>query len=388
MKKTFLVIIILALTMSNFSAFAHKSTSLFSIFNISKTDISAITIQYIGYGIPEQKAYTLEDKALIDTLITQLDSMEVVQNDTEQTVARDPSGILKINGGGYEIWFKSPKAARTFWIACNGKVAEFNSTMSSLPNFKYFFTNKNIKDWLSKAKEVSSISESQKQNIPLASKEDIKVFITIGDIKMQLYFDAQPKVINGTTMIPVRNVGEALGASVSWNGAKQEVALNKHHTLILRIGDVVPVYYPKGDNVTLEVAPFIENGRTYVPLRIIAEVYNMNVDYDGTLNAISITDPVEESWCVNKRHNFKIKIYEDYTFEDFMVLKYRGKSYEAAAIVIPFYTYASLSRPVTSIITAGRIEEPINILLDDIKEEHASDQNYSTTQTSHIENVL
>jgi hypothetical protein len=37
--------------------------------------------------------------------------------------------------------------------------------------------------------------------------------------------DTQAKIINGSTMVPLRFVGEALGATVSWDGATRTVMI-------------------------------------------------------------------------------------------------------------------------------------------------------------------
>ena len=391
-KKIIVVSILIAIGITSivpgFPVFAQNDTSFFDTFNITKTDISTMKIRCIAYGLGEKSAYSLEEKELIDVLITQLDSMSVVQNGTGPTVLKDLNGNMKIEGGGFEVSFKGQKSERTFWIASSGEIAEYSSESGSLPKFTHQIVNKNINNWLWKAEDISRISQSQKQNILLTDKDDIKVFIAVGDINMRLYFDAQPKVVNGSTMVPVRNVAEALGAHVQWSEEKQEILLDREWSLILKVGNIIPVFQPKGDGIKLEVAPFVENGRTYVPLRFITEFFNKNVDYDDTTKTILITNPIIDGWCINKKGNYKIKIYEDYTFEGFLRPQLFGKTYESASFVIPFYTDESLALPVTSIITAGRVSGSFNTIIDGITRKYAGYKNFTVNSISQNETII
>ena len=101
-----------------------------------------------------------------------------------------------------------------------------------------------------------------------AQDGEIKVYTQINDIKTRVYFDSKPKIINGNTMIPVRNIADALGISVDWNEEEQELTLVKGFSVILQIGKDSTKWSPYG-SIHLDVAPFIENNRTYVPLRFI-----------------------------------------------------------------------------------------------------------------------
>ncbi|HHY73785.1 MAG TPA: hypothetical protein GX497_11335 [Bacillus bacterium] len=92
--------------------------------------------------------------------------------------------------------------------------------------------------------------------------------------------DAAPKVINGRTLIPLRTVSATFGYKVDWNEATEEIAIqNGDQTVTLKVGDVV---VKKGNHqFTLDIAPEIEkaSNRTYVPLRFIAEAFNLQVDW-------------------------------------------------------------------------------------------------------------
>ena len=99
--------------------------------------------------------------------------------------------------------------------------------------------------------------------------------LTIDSKLMQLYGnthvnDVAPIIKNSRTMLPIRIVAENLGASVSWNNSLRKVTIEKSGTYIEIFIDSA---YAKvnGNVVILDSPAFIQNDRTYLPVRFIAE---------------------------------------------------------------------------------------------------------------------
>lgn len=104
--------------------------------------------------------------------------------------------------------------------------------------------------------------------------EGVKAFVN----GKKVNFDVQPRVENGRTLVPFRALGEAFGALINWDAATQTVSFEKGDTLVqLRIGQ--PIALVNGQQYQLDVAAFVDNGRTLVPLRFIMEALNAKVDY-------------------------------------------------------------------------------------------------------------
>ncbi|MDA8333718.1 MAG: copper amine oxidase N-terminal domain-containing protein [Peptococcaceae bacterium] len=96
----------------------------------------------------------------------------------------------------------------------------------------------------------------------------------------------QPVVLHGRTFVPMRELFEALGATVEWDGEYQVVTATKGSTTIkLQIGNTNA--YINGNQQQLDDAPFIQNGRTYVPLRFAAEALGENVSYDPSTTKVT-----------------------------------------------------------------------------------------------------
>lgn len=104
-------------------------------------------------------------------------------------------------------------------------------------------------------------------------------------------FDVAPIMKNDRVLIPLRAVGEALGAHVSWDEESQSILISKLGTVqIMTLGTpVVALQKDKtAKEVTLDVAPFTVNDRTMVPVRYIAEGFDATVDWDNDNNTVII----------------------------------------------------------------------------------------------------
>lgn len=93
-----------------------------------------------------------------------------------------------------------------------------------------------------------------------------------------LYMAEYPFIEDGRTLAPVRCL-EHFGMSVEWNGEESLVTVKKNESEIkIKIGEKTALV--NDEERTLDVAAKIVNGRTYVPMRFIAEALNMKVEWD------------------------------------------------------------------------------------------------------------
>lgn len=100
--------------------------------------------------------------------------------------------------------------------------------------------------------------------------------------------DASPVIRNSRTMLPVRFVAENLGATVGWDGATSTVTVKTATTTIeIVIGKTTAKV--NGREVTLDAPAFIENSRTYLPVRFVAENLGATVAWDGTSGTATLT---------------------------------------------------------------------------------------------------
>ena len=94
-------------------------------------------------------------------------------------------------------------------------------------------------------------------------------------------YDAAPVIRNDRTLVPIRIVTETLGGKVDWNGATKEVTLHIDGKEIkMTIGKTLEKY---------GVAPVIIDGRTFVPVRFVADELGATVAWDDATKTVTIT---------------------------------------------------------------------------------------------------
>lgn len=100
-------------------------------------------------------------------------------------------------------------------------------------------------------------------------------------------FDVLPFIENGRTMIPVRAVSEALGAAVTWNGETQTVIISKDGiTIELPIGSST-IKVNDAEQV-IDAPARVTGDRTVVPVRFISEFLGHQVDFDPTTSLVIV----------------------------------------------------------------------------------------------------
>jgi hypothetical protein len=105
-----------------------------------------------------------------------------------------------------------------------------------------------------------------------------------GTVKMSmdsapLRFDVAPRITNGIPLTPFRHLMERRGAKVSWEHLSKRVhAFGQGQDIQFKIGD--PRALVNERYLQFEVAPFIERGRTIVPISFLRDALDVEVDFD------------------------------------------------------------------------------------------------------------
>jgi hypothetical protein len=103
-------------------------------------------------------------------------------------------------------------------------------------------------------------------------------------------FEAAPVIKDGRTMVPLRFIGEAFGAEFTYDSVFKIIDINFGSDKIkMQIGKKTAIV--NGVEIALDVAPFIVNGRTLVPIRFISETFGAEVIWDGTTKTVTIIYP-------------------------------------------------------------------------------------------------
>jgi prolyl oligopeptidase PreP (S9A serine peptidase family) len=103
----------------------------------------------------------------------------------------------------------------------------------------------------------------------------------------KLDFTQKPVIVNGTTLVPMKAIFEAMGATITWdadtktvyancNGKMLEMSVGKDYALI--DGEVVSMLTPAQ----------IVNGNTMVPVRVIAQSFGVEPGWDEATRSVTI----------------------------------------------------------------------------------------------------
>ena len=128
------------------------------------------------------------------------------------------------------------------------------------------------------------------------------IVLTIGDVNAtvngeSVVNDVAPMVVNDRTMLPIRFVAETLGANVFWDGYLRKVLIKSRKTDIsIKIGEKyasvtekIAQYNQRTKDVELDSPAFVENDRTYLPVRFVAENLGADVAWNAETRAVTIT---------------------------------------------------------------------------------------------------
>ncbi|MBQ2968484.1 MAG: family 16 glycosylhydrolase [Clostridia bacterium] len=90
--------------------------------------------------------------------------------------------------------------------------------------------------------------------------------------------DVMPKLLNDRTMVPIRFIAEALGATVGYDDATRAITITMgENTIALQIGSDQMLI--NGAPYTLDAPAYEENGRTLVPVRAVSEGLGQKVTF-------------------------------------------------------------------------------------------------------------
>lgn len=139
--------------------------------------------------------------------------------------------------------------------------------------------------------------------VPAAFAADAKatgaITLTIGSPTMSVNgtsttIDAEGSratLYKGYTMLPLRSVVENMGGTVSWNAANQQITMKYNgSTVSMTLGSKTA--YANGVAKSMSVAPFTDNGRTYVWLRSLEFFPGVTVDWRADTRQATVVYPM------------------------------------------------------------------------------------------------
>lgn len=243
---------------------------------------------------------TENEKIQLDT-----DGVKAAWYSTTDTVTFNRQRKSSTGGGhtssSYSVKFDTNGGSTiaTKTVKRNGTIGTVAEPVKEGFTFGGWYTDKSLtKEFDLNTKIVSSITLYAKWVEIPADNTKNEIVLTIGKKDASIFGetrtnDVAPVIRNERTMLPSRFIAESLGASVEWNEEKQLVTIKGKNekdediTILITIGAAYSSV--NGENIKLDSPAFIENDRTYTPIRFISEQLGANVEWNESEQKITIT---------------------------------------------------------------------------------------------------
>ena len=170
----------------------------------------------------------------------------------------------------------------------------------------YDYCGDRFDDYDDQDKEKEEVKEEDKKDEKAESEAEeviLKIILTVGskdlekylnEVKSTINMDIAPYINTGRTMIPIRYLGEALGMKVTWDEKTRTVILEDDKFKI-----EIPVDTNKiivnGEEFESDVMPEIRNGRTMLAIANIARALGLKDGED------IFWDPVEKKATIIRK---------------------------------------------------------------------------------------
>lgn len=120
--------------------------------------------------------------------------------------------------------------------------------------------------------------------IPSASADTPTLYLNDIDVTAE----ATPVIVNGTTLVPLRFIGEKLGYKVDWDNEKRGASMSKDG-LVYTMFEGSNIAYDKDGGESVLGAPMqLINEKSMVPLRFLSESIGLSVYWDQTAYAVFV----------------------------------------------------------------------------------------------------
>lgn len=201
-------------------------------------------------------------------------------------------------------------------------------------------------------------------------------------------FSASPILENGVVYVPVRGILEVLGAKVYWNDySKTVTAVKGNKRIVMRDGTRYMTV--DGKSVDMGGTFKLVNGVSMIPVRAVSEALGATVEYSVATGQVAITVLGNEinvnklNTTVSQENNEKkeFSIKESSFSKAYTEKNIADKSGNVLAVVKIDYPKLSSSNPVTASVNSS-IESFIQTIADDI-----SEQNISSLTTKYKSNI-
>ena len=158
------------------------------------------------------------------------------------------------------------------------------------------------------------------------------------DMEIDSLGDTSPVVVDGRTLVPVRAIVESFGGNVNWNSSSRTVTLSLNQDEI-NMAIESNTAYLNNTPYTLDVAPTVINERTMLPIRFIAEGFNLGVAWNSETQKVYIV----KNTFSDDDYTDLISIIPEYSYSPYVQINDNIPFFESYEIIdAPFEYYSTL----------------------------------------------
>lgn len=129
--------------------------------------------------------------------------------------------------------------------------------------------------------------------IPAFSESRIKILYG----KNEIACDVSPTLVNDRTMVPLRAIFEAIGATVEYDDLSRKITASTSDTTVVLHVDSDKMLVNNRE-ITLDSPAFETNGRTLIPLRVCSESFGLKVEWFDKARTVKIK---KGEWLLTER---------------------------------------------------------------------------------------
>lgn len=132
--------------------------------------------------------------------------------------------------------------------------------------------------------------------------------------------DSNAFIENNRTFVPLRKIAEIYGSSVDYNYEDKSITIkNEKDTLTMKLGS--KNYTLNNEKKVMDVVPIVIDGQTFVPIRHISENFNKEVKWDGANKVVYIGD----GWSFISTENMVEIPFQELGFKIYLPKGYENK---------------------------------------------------------------
>ncbi len=183
----------------------------------------------------------------------------------------------------------------------------------------------------------------------------------------------KPVVTNGRTLVPIRAIIEAFDGVVEWNDETQTVELTMEDDVITLVINSNTAYL-NNQAYTLDVAPKVINSRTMLPIRFVAEGFNLGVAWEADTQTVTII----KNSLDQQEYNYLLSVIPAYTDSPYVHINNGVPMFKEYEIIGGSFEYYS------SLDDLGRCDVCMASISNDIMPQDERESISSVTPTGWI----